>query len=82
MVRKDEDHDASSWNESEANSDGSFSTWTESESESETTSSVLIPIMGKELSPVQFRSLDEQLFHSMASSLTSRSAMVSPVLSA
>jgi len=66
VVRDDEDGDARSWNESEANSDGTSSTWTESELEGETTSSVLIPVMGKELSHVQFRSLDEQLFRSMA----------------
>ena len=49
-----------------AESGGTSSTWTESESEGETTSSVLIPVMGKELSHVQFRSLEEQLFRSMA----------------
>ncbi len=57
---------ANSWNESLANSAGDSSTWTESESENETTSSVLIPVFGKELSHVQFRSLEEQLFRAMA----------------
>jgi hypothetical protein len=65
-VSDDGDSDASSWNESNAESGGTSSTWTESETESETESSVLIPVMGKELSNVQFRSLDEQLFRAMA----------------
>ncbi|HWD38291.1 MAG TPA: type IV secretion system DNA-binding domain-containing protein [Fimbriimonas sp.] len=56
--------EAISWGTSGALSAGDSSTWTESESETE--SSVLIPIMGKELSHVQFRSLEEQLFRSMA----------------
>jgi len=61
-----DDQDASSWNESSANSAGTSSTWTESESESTSESSVLVPVMGKELSHVQFRSLEEQLFRAMA----------------
>jgi hypothetical protein len=66
VVQVDTGRDARSWNESNADSAGTSSTWTESESESETESSVLIPIMGKELSHVQFRSLEEQLFRAMA----------------
>jgi hypothetical protein len=58
--------DPNIWNESIADSSGDSSTWTESESESETESSMLIPVMGKELAHVQFRSLEEQLFRSMA----------------
>lgn len=58
--------DANSWNESLADSAGTSSTWTQSDSESETQSSVIIPVMGKELAHVQFRSLEEQLFRSMA----------------
>jgi hypothetical protein len=58
--------DANSWGESLADSSGDSHTWTESESESETQSSVLIPVIGKELTHVQFRSLEEQLFRSMA----------------
>ena len=54
------------WNEYDANSEGSSSTWTSSESDSESESSILIPVMGKELSSVQFRSLEEQLFRAMA----------------
>jgi hypothetical protein len=61
-----DDGNPQSWNESSAASDGGSSTWTESESESESQSSVLIPVMGKELSHVQFRSLEEQLFRAMA----------------
>jgi hypothetical protein len=66
VIRGDEDQDARSWNESNADSGGDSSTWTESESESESESSVLIPVMGKELAHVQFRSLEEQLFRAMA----------------
>jgi hypothetical protein len=66
VVSGSEEHDANSWNESDANSDGTSSTWTESETESETESTVLIPVIGKELSNVQFSSLDEQLFRAMA----------------
>ncbi len=60
------ENDASSWNESDADSGGTSSTWTSSESESETETSVLVPVLGKELSHVQFRTLEEQLFRSMA----------------
>lgn len=61
------DHmDPGGWSESMAESAGDSETWTDSESESETQSSVLVPILGKELAHVQFRSLDEQLFRSMA----------------
>jgi hypothetical protein len=66
IITDDEQQDANSWQESMAESDGTSSTWTESETESETESSVLIPVMGRELSNVQFRSLDEQLFRAMA----------------
>jgi hypothetical protein len=66
MTRDGEEQDARTWNESNADSAGTSSTWTESESESTTNSSVLIPVMGKELAHVQFRSLDEQLFRAMA----------------
>jgi hypothetical protein len=61
-----EDQDARTWNESNAESGGTSSTWTEAESESTTESSMLVPVMGKELAHVQFRSLDEQLFRAMA----------------
>ena len=55
-----------SWSHALADSDGSSSTWTESQTDSETEGSILIPVVGKELSHVQFRSLDEQLFRAMA----------------
>jgi len=58
--------DPNSWNESVAESGGDSSTWTESESASETEAPMLIPVMGKELAHVQFRSLEEQLFRAMA----------------
>jgi len=61
-----EQFDADSWAESLADSSGDSQTWTESESMSETQMSVLIPVLGKELTHVQFRSLEEQLFRSMA----------------
>jgi hypothetical protein len=65
-TRDGENEDARTWSESLAESGGTSSTWTDSESESTTESSVLIPILGKELSHVQFRSLEEQLFRAMA----------------
>ncbi|MDQ2946115.1 MAG: type IV secretion system DNA-binding domain-containing protein [Acidobacteriota bacterium] len=40
--------------------------WSETETESRTDVPMLIPILGKELSHVQFRSLDEQLHRAMA----------------
>jgi hypothetical protein len=64
MVSDDGENEASGWSKSDALSGGDSSTWTESESE--TTTPVLIPVMGKELAHVQFRSLEEQLFRSMA----------------
>ncbi|MES3030947.1 MAG: type IV secretion system DNA-binding domain-containing protein [Patescibacteria group bacterium] len=48
--------------ESESESDS----WSESVSESRSLVPTLIPVFGKELSHVQFRSLDEQLFRAMA----------------
>ncbi len=47
-------------------SSNSGESYSESESESETSSPMLIPVIGKELSHVQFRSLEEQLFRAMA----------------
>lgn len=58
--------DATAWNVSEADSEGASDTWTESASEGETESPMLIPVFGKELAHVQFRSLEEQLFRAMA----------------
>lgn len=65
-ISDNEVEDPNAWNQSIAHSSGDSSTWTESESESETTSSVFIPVFGKELAHVQFRSLEEQLFRAMA----------------
>ena len=59
-------------NESESFSEFSSESGSESESMSEGTSSsktimpTLVPVLGKELAHVQFRSLEEQLFRSMA----------------
>ena len=61
-----EKYDPNSWNDSMADSSGDSRTWTESESESESEAPMLIPVMGKELAHVQFRSLEEQLFRAMA----------------
>jgi hypothetical protein len=65
-IHSNEVQDPNAWNESYAESGGDSSTWTESGTQSETESSVLIPILGKELAHVQFRSLEEQLFRAMA----------------
>jgi hypothetical protein len=51
--------------DSQSSSDNEFST--QGESSSVATSTVLIPEIGKELSHVQFASLDEQLFEAMQS---------------
>jgi hypothetical protein len=54
--------------ENELSSSSLSSSFSESDSQShsETVNSVLIPILGKEISHVQFRSLEEQLHRSMA----------------
>lgn len=52
--------------ESHAVQEGSTVSESETESFSETVGTVLIPIMGKEVSHVQFRSLEEQLHRAMA----------------
>jgi hypothetical protein len=65
-VSGSDERESNSWNESDADSDGTSSTWTESETGSETEFTVLIPVLRKELSHVQFRSRDEQLFRAMA----------------
>lgn len=62
-LASDEDQ-ALTWNQVNALSGGDSSTWTKAESE--TISSVLLPIMGKELSSVQFRTIEEQIFRAMA----------------
>jgi hypothetical protein len=60
-----------SWNEAFAKAQGTSESWSDSESrsmtqsESVTRSSILVPVMGQELSSVQYRSTDEQLFRAM-----------------
>ena len=66
VIYDDQKEDPNAWNESEADSGGTSRTRTESESESETESTILIPVMGKELAHVQFRTLDEQVHRAMA----------------
>lgn len=56
----------SSWDSHFASADGYTDSWSESETESVTEAPMLIPVLGKELSHVQFRSLEEQLFRAMA----------------
>lgn len=65
-VFDNESQDPGAWSQSFADSAGDSNTWTDSESESSTESTVLMPVFGEELSHVQFRSLEEQLFRSMA----------------
>src|ERR1019366_1214221 len=62
--RSNGESSTSSTSESVTNSESD--NWSESESHSVTHGTVLIPQMGKELSHVQFRSLEEQLFRAMA----------------
>jgi hypothetical protein len=56
------------WNKYVADSSGGSNSWAEGDSEAEgttqsvTRSSVLIPVMGKEVSSVQYRTIDEQIF--------------------
>ena len=56
------------WNSYVADSSGESESWSSSEfdretqSESVTTSTRLVPVLGKEVSSVQFRSIEEQLF--------------------
>lgn len=65
-IRDEEELDPHGYNKAMAQSAGDSTTWTESESESASSSTVLTPVLGQELSHVQFRSLDEQLFRAMA----------------
>ena len=59
------------WNRAITGSSGESASWSEDEthgegtSESVTRSSVLVPVMGKEVSSVQYRTIDEQLFQAM-----------------
>ena len=62
---EDSDYEVGSESESSGESDGNSEQWSESENSSVSTSSVLIPELGQELSSVQFASLEEQLFRAM-----------------
>jgi hypothetical protein len=55
-----------SWSAFASESSSESASWSDSESTSESSVPVLIPVMGQELSHVQFRSLEEQLFRAMA----------------
>lgn len=55
-----------SWSGFASESESESSSYSESESASRSFAPMLIPVMGKELSHVQFRSLDEQRFRAMA----------------
>ena len=55
-----------SWSAFASNSFSESASWSESETTSKSAVPMLIPVMGKELSHVQFRSLEEQLFRAMA----------------
>ena len=57
---------SSSWTEFASESQSASDIYSESETHSTSRVPMLVPVMGKELSHVQFRSLDEQLFRSMA----------------
>jgi hypothetical protein len=62
----EENQDPRAWNQSGANSNGTSRTSMRGGSQNETTVPFLRPVFGKELSSVQYRSLDEQLFRAMA----------------
>lgn len=66
MIRDYQEEDANAWNNSEADSTGTSQMSVSGGGYSETEVPFLKPIMGKELSSVQYRSLEEQLFRAMA----------------
>src|ERR1043166_2057569 len=55
-----------SWSAFASNSFSESASWSESDTTSESTVPMLIPQMGKELSHLQFRTLEKQLFRAMA----------------
>jgi Type IV secretion-system coupling protein DNA-binding domain len=55
-----------SWSSFSSDSSSESESYSESQTESRTLVPMLVPIFGEELSHVQFRSLDEQLFRAMA----------------
>jgi len=65
-VYDDDKQDARMWNESGADSSGSSHMQMRGGGSSESEVPFLKPIMGKELSSIQFRSLEEQMFRAMA----------------
>jgi hypothetical protein len=66
MIRGDAAEDPHSWNASEADSTGTSHMSVRGGGGSEAEVPFLRPVMGKELSSVQFRSLEEQMFRAMA----------------
>jgi hypothetical protein len=53
------------WNKCFSQASGNSESWMDSETESVAHRNVLVPILGKELSSQQYRSIDEQLFRAM-----------------
>jgi hypothetical protein len=66
MITDQEEQDPSSWNRSAADSQGTSRTDLRGGAAGESEVPFLRPVMGKELSSVQYRSLEEQLFRAMA----------------
>ena len=66
MIRDNREEDPNSWNRSEADSTGSSHMQMRGGGSSESEVPFLRPVMGQELSSVQFRPLEEQLFRAMA----------------
>lgn len=58
--------DTESWNEHFAESAAESQSWSHSESSSVSETPMLMPVLGKEISHVQFATLEEQLFRGMA----------------
>ena len=65
-IYKDEQQDARLWNKSNAGSSGTSQTSMKGGSTSKSTVPFLKPVMGDEVSSVQYRSVEEQLFKAMA----------------
>lgn len=70
VIHPDDEAHGGSHSESDsrfgASSESENRSWSEATAESESESPMQIPVFGKELSSVQFESLDEQLFRAMA----------------
>lgn len=65
-IHRDPLSTSQSWSQFASGSESESESWSESFTQSKSYVPTLIPVMGKELSHVQFRSLDEQLFRAMA----------------